>query len=163
MPENIIWISSICLISIGVGKLMLLRAGMKGSDSGELVIFSAAVGFAVIGYSIFIFSICQMLYPVVIYSFTAICAILALAGWLSAKRIGIESSFIPQTESVKPPAPDRRLVAVINRCCFIILAISLLACMMLVLTPEIGKDALIYHIGVPKMFSGTSRDLFHSW
>ena len=25
-------------------------------------------------------------------------------------------------------------------------------CGMLVLTPEIGKDALIYHIGVPKMF-----------
>ena len=149
---NIVWIAVICFISIGVGKLALIRTGMKGSDSGELTIFSAAVGFAIIGYCVFILGICQVLYPAVIYSFTAICAVLSLAGWLAAKKARTEFLLLSRTESYETRTPDGQMPVVINRCCFIILAISLLACMMLVLTPEIGKDALIYHIGVPKMF-----------
>ena len=149
---NIVWIAVICLISIGVGKLALARAHMKNSDSGETIIFSAAVGFAILGYCVFILGICQVLYHAVIYLFTAICAILALVGWLFAKKARIESPFLPPTESYETRAPKGRMVTVINRCCLIIMAISLLACMMLVLTPEIGKDALIYRIGVPKLF-----------
>ena len=149
---NIVWIAVICFISIGVGKLALIRTGMKGSDSGELTIFSAAVGFAIISYCVFILGICQALYPAVIYSFTAICAVLSLAGWLAAKKARTEFLLLSRTESYETRTPDGQMPVVINRCCFIILAISLLACMMLVLTPEIGKDALIYHIGVPKMF-----------
>ena len=149
---NIVWIAVICFISIGVGKLALIRTGMKGSDSGELTIFSAAVGFAIIGYCVFILGICQVLYPAVIYSFTAICAVLSLAGWLAAKKARTEFLLLSRTESYETRTPDGQMAVVINRCCFVILAISQLACMMLVLTPEIGKDALIYHIGVPKMF-----------
>ena len=149
---NIVWIAVICLISIGVGKLALARFKMTGSDSGESIIFSAAVGFAIIGYSVFIFGICQILYPMVIYSFTCICAILALAGWLAAKKARIESPFLPRSEFYETRAPNGQMAAVINRCCLVILVISLLACMLLVLTPEIGKDALTYHSGVPKMF-----------
>ena len=150
--ENIVWVTGICLIAIGIGRLVLIRTRMKGSDAGEALIFDAAVGFAVIGYGIFILGICQALYPVIIYSFTAVCAILALAGLLAARRPQSKAPLLPQTDSCKTPAPNRRLVVVINRCCFILLAISLLACAALVLTPEIGQDALTYHIGVPKMF-----------
>ena len=149
---NIVWIAVICLISIGVGKLALAWANMKNSDSGEAIIFSAAVGFAIIGYCIFILGICQVLYSVVIYSFTAISAILALAGWLAPKKVSIQSPFLSRTESDEIQVPNEQATSVINRCCLFILAISLLACMMLVLTPEIGKDALIYRIGVPKLF-----------
>jgi hypothetical protein len=45
-----------------------------------------------------------------------------------------------------------RIAIFVNGCCGIALAISMLLGLMLLLTPEIGKDALIYHIGVPKMF-----------
>ena len=87
---NIVWTAAICLIATGVGKLALVKTGMKDSDSGESIIFSAAVGFAVLGYSVFILGICQALYPAVFYLFTAICVILALAGWLVAKKTRIE-------------------------------------------------------------------------
>ena len=149
---NIFWIAVICSISTGVGKSVLARAGMKGSDSGESIIYSAAVGFAIIGYCIFILGICQVLYPAVIYSFTGICAILALAGWHMTKKARVEPPFLGKTEYLENRTSNGLLPIAVNRGCLITLAIFVLACMMLVMTPEIGKDALIYHIGVPKMF-----------
>jgi len=149
---NIVWIAVICLIATGVGKLVLARAVIRDSDSGESIIFSAAVGFAILGYCVFILGICQVLYPAVIYLFTAICALLALTGWLVAKKARVKSPFLPPTESYEHRSPNGQMAMIVNRCCLIILAISLLACMLLVLTPEIEKDALTYHSGVPKMF-----------
>lgn len=149
---NIVWIAVICLISIGVGKLTLAWAGMKNSDSGETIIFSAAVGFAIIGYGVFILGLCQALYPVIIYLFTGICAIPAIAGWHVAKKARIKPPFPGETEPLENRESTGHWPLAVNRCCLILLVISLLAGMMLVLTPEIGKDALVYHIGVPKMF-----------
>ena len=150
--ENILWIALICFISTGVGKLALVGTSVKDSDSGESLIFSAAVGFAIIGYCIFILGICRMLYPAVIYSFTGVCAIPALAGWHMAKKVQLEPPFFEKTEHLENRTSHGPLPLAVNRCCLITLAICVLACMALVLTPEIGKDALIYHIGVPKMF-----------
>ena len=149
---NIAWISVICLISIGVGKLALAWGHMKNSDSGETIIFSAAVGFAIIGYSIFVVGICQMLYSIVIYFLTAIYATLALAGWFMGKRRRVDPPCLQKTECLGNRIPNGRLTLAVNRFCLITLAICVLLCVMLVLTPEIGKDALIYRIGVPKLF-----------
>ena len=149
---NIILIALICFISIGVGKLTLARTDMKNCDPGEVIIFSGALGFAIIGYSIFIVGICQMLYPVVIYSLTAIYATLALAGWVMGKKCGTNPPFLQRTEYFENQTSGRRLVRVVNRSSLIILSICITLCFLLVLTPEIGKDALIYRIGVPKLF-----------
>lgn len=149
---NIFWIAVVCFLSTGVGKLALVRVRMKGSDSGESILFSAAVGFAIIGYGVFILGICQALYPAVIYGFTGICAILAFAGWHMTQKTRVKPPFLGESEHLENRISNGPLPAAVNRCCLIILAIGVLTCMMLVLTPEIGKDALIYHIGVPKMF-----------
>jgi hypothetical protein len=149
---NIVWIAVICLISIGVGKLALAWANMKNSDSGETIIFSAAVGFALIGYSIFIVGICQMLYSIVIYFLTAIYATLALAGWFIGKKRQIDPPRLQKIEHFENMTSNGRLLLAVNRFCLITLGICMLLCVILVLTPEIGKDALIYRIGVPKLF-----------
>ena len=90
---NILWIALICFIAIGLGKLTLAKARMKNSDSGETTIFSAAIGFAIIAYGILLLGICQMLYPVIIYFFTGISAILSLTGWHIGKRTWKEAFF----------------------------------------------------------------------
>jgi len=149
---NIVWIAVICLISIGVGKLALAWTHMKNSDSGETIIFSAAVGFAIIGYSIFIIGICQMLYSIVIYFLTAIFGTLAFAGWFMGKKHPITRPYLQKNEHLENKTSNGRPALAINRFCLITLAICMLLCVMLVLTPEIGKDALIYRIGVPKLF-----------
>jgi hypothetical protein len=149
---NIVWVAVICLISIGVGKLALARTHMKNSDPGETIIFSAAVGFAIIGYGIFIVGIYQMLYSIAIYFLTAIYATLAFAGWFIKTRPRTDPPCLQKTERFENQTSNGRIVSAVNRFCLITLAICILLCLMLVLTPEIGKDALIYHIGVPKMF-----------
>ena len=149
---NIIWLGVICLIAMGVGKLALARTSINKGDSGEVIIFAGALGFAIIGYGIFIVGICQMLYPAVIYSLTAIYATLALAGWVMGKKCGMNPPFLQRTEYFENQTSGRRLVRVVNRSCLIILSICITLCFLLVLTPEIGKDALIYRLGVPKLF-----------
>ncbi len=149
---NIAWVVVICLISISVGKVALLRVNKLIGDSGESIIFSTAVGFAILGYSIFILGICQILYPAVIYAFTALCSILSIAGWYIGRRSRIQSPLSTKRVWHEKPSKNGRMTLIINRLCLILLAISLLVSMLLVLTPEVGKDALIYHLGVPKMF-----------
>jgi hypothetical protein len=149
---NILWIALICFIAIGLGKLTLAKACMQNNDSGETTIFSAALGFAIIAYGILLLGICQMLYPVIIYVFTGISSILSLAGWHIGKRTWKEAFFPTRAEHHDYGSSSGPLESTVNRSCLIILIISLLMSGMLVLAPETGKDALIYHIGVPKMF-----------
>jgi hypothetical protein len=150
--ENILWITFICFIAMGLGKLTLAKTRMQNSDPGETTIFSAALGFAIIAYGIFFLGICQMLYPMIIYIFTGISAILSLAGWHMGKRTWKEALFSTKAGRHAYGPAGGPLASTVNRSCLIILIISLFMCGMLVLAPETGKDALIYHIGVPKMF-----------
>lgn len=149
---NIAWIVIICFISIGLGKLTLVKIQMENSDSGEGIIFSIAIGFAIIAYSIFVLGLCQILYPSIIYIFTGISAILSIVGWHFGKKTWKGTIFPKKSEHHDYRASTGTLTSTINRSCLIILIMCLLLCMMLVLAPETGKDALIYHIGVPKMF-----------
>ncbi len=65
--------------------------------------------------------------------------ILSLAGWLRVKK--------------PPMKPDlKKLRSPWDRFAFFLLLFCLLAGLLLTLTPEIGKDALIYHLAVPKLF-----------
>ena len=149
---NILWIAFLCFISIGLGKLTLAKVHMKNSDSGERTIFSAAIGFTIIAYCIFLLGICQILYPLIIYIFTGICAILSLAGWHVSQRRWGKTISPTKAEQHEYGSAIGFPVSTVNRFCLILLIICLLMCMLLVLAPETGKDALVYHIGVPKMF-----------
>jgi hypothetical protein len=149
---NIVWVALICLISAGMGKLALIKVSRLIGDSGESIIFSTAVGLAILGYSMFILGISHVLYPKVIYAFTALCSLLSVAGWYIDRMSRIQSPLSATRVWHENPPTNGRMTLNINRLCLTLLAISLLPCMLLVLTPEVGKDALIYHLGVPKMF-----------
>ena len=149
---NIAWVAIICLISIGVGNLALFKVGKTIGDSGEFIIFSTAVGFAILGYSIFTLGICQALYPELIYVLTALFSILSIAGWYLAGKGRIPSPLLRGRVWRENPSTNGRIILIINRLSLIMLVISVTVCMVLVLTPEVGKDALIYHLGAPKMY-----------
>jgi len=149
---NIVWLVVIGLISTGVGKLALLRVNRRISCSGESIIFSTAVGFAILGYSIFTLGICQVLYAEAIYALTVLSSILSIAGWSLNRKARIRSSLPAKRAWHEKTFANEPAILLINRLCLILLAISLTVCMLLVLTPEVGKDALTYHLGVPKMF-----------
>lgn len=150
--ENIFWIAGIMFISAGLGSLAISRIRTIFIDSIESIIFSTAVGYAIIGYGVFILGLCQLLYPSIIYSFTIICTILAIPGWYLLTK----SKFIfPSVTKNHLAEYDKRnglTVITIDRLSCLLLAACLTACMLLALTPEIGKDALVYHLGVPKLY-----------
>jgi len=132
--------------------LAFSKAHTVFSDSGESILFSTAVGFAALGYGVFLLGICQILYPAIIYAFTAISSILSLAGWCIGRKPRIQPPLQTKHLWHGTSIINAQAVSFTNRFSVILLAISLTACMVLVLTPEVGKDALIYHLGVPKMF-----------
>jgi hypothetical protein len=150
--QNIFWICSSCFIAIGLGKLVLPKGRLRNCDPLERAIFSLALGYAVIAYCIFIFGICQVLYPALIYVFTAIIAVFSLIGWYKDGNAFKSSGSRPETLNPKHLISTRPLDKIVDRTSCFILACCLLFCLLLVLTPETGKDALIYHIGVPKIF-----------
>jgi hypothetical protein len=139
---DLVFLTGIIVIAIGMGRLILCRAGTKFISLGEHVIFSLGVGIGIFSYSAFVLGALQLLYPAAVYVLVGLCAPLSLAGWLNLRsRIQIESTSSPKTQL---SFWDRCIVAVLIAC--------LILGLLLVLTPAIGKDALIYHLAVPKLF-----------
>ena len=139
---NLLFLAGISLIAIGLGRLILCRAGIKVVSFGEDVVFSLGLGFGILSYSVFLLGVLQFLYPVALYILIGLCAILALAGWLSLRcplEIKTKSSFKTQ-------------LSFWDQCVGDILIACLLVGFLLLLTPAFGKDALTYHLAVPKLF-----------
>ncbi len=138
---NLLFLAGISLIAIGLGRLILCRAGIKAISFGEYVVFSLGLGFGILSYSVFLLGVLQFLYTVALYILIGLFAILALAGWLGF-RCPLE---IERKTTYK-------IAARFYRCIGAILIACLLVGFLLVLTPAVGKDALTYHLAVPKLF-----------
>jgi hypothetical protein len=139
---NLIFLAGISLIAVGLGRLILCRAGIKFISIGEDVVFSLGLGFGILSYSAFVLGALQLFYPAVVYLLVGLYAFLALAGWLSLRcPLAIESKSSLKTQ-----------LSFWDRCIGNILIACLFLGFFLVLTPAIGKDALSYHLAVPKLF-----------
>lgn len=137
---NLVYLAVIALVVIGLGLLVTRRFGNLFSGFGEKVFFSAGLGFAIAGYSVFILGALQLLNPVALGALIILLVILALAGWYLSRPLPDRKDL-----SVKPDSGIEKAAAVLT-------AAGLAACLLLTLTPETGKDALIYHLAVPKLF-----------
>lgn len=149
---TLFFLAGLGFVAIGLGKVSLRKTGAPFSSFGEQVFFCAGAGFAVISYSVFILGAFRLLYPALLYILLVVLAVLSLAGWrqsfrslrmmhpamLCGKRI---KAFAAQ------PPPH-----VWDKAAAFLLTVTLFAGFLLVLTPETGKDALTYHLGVPKLF-----------
>ncbi len=136
----IIFLSAgISLIVIGLGWFFLHKAGVAFSSFGEKAFFCSGTGFAVISYAVFFLGIFQILSSPSLYILILILAVISLSGWLKLL-------FHLSMPGTRPPQTIWDKIAIL------LLIVSLTAGLLLVLTPETGKDALIYHLAVPKLF-----------
>ena len=125
--------------AIGTGHVILNKMRIAFSGTDERIFYSLGLGLAVMAYTVFLFGILQAIYPAVIYALATAFALIGLPGCIRlGKQIANSGAYTPQSGF-------ERLA------CFILL-ICLSILFLLVLIPEIGKDALIYHLAVPKLF-----------
>jgi len=134
------FLAGISLIAIGLGRLILARTSIKFVSFGECVVFSIGLGFGVLSYSVFVLGAFQFLYPAVVYLLMGVLALLSVLGWIRAGHLS------HRTPDFKK-APSLWDKGAIN-----VLIVCLLFGFLLVLTPAVGKDALIYHLAAPKLF-----------
>lgn len=126
-----------CLTTIGVGRLWLSGTAIRFASRGEELFLSAGTGFVITGYSVFLLGVTGSLETSSMFLLLISLALISMAGWLRPLRTA-------------PAAPTQRCVW--ERLAAVLLGILLLADIFLVLTPEMGKDALIYHLAVPKLY-----------
>lgn len=131
-------LAGLVLITICLGWFIISRINITFTSMGEQIFFSTGIGLAILGYLIFILGIFHLLYPIVLYSLLAFLSCLSISGLFN-----LRNASLPQTQSIPRPPLDK-IAAIIT---IVFLFIGLL----LTLTPEIGKDALIYHLTVPKL------------
>ncbi len=126
-------------VAVGTGTIFLNRINVAFAGIAERIFYSLGLGLAAMAYAVFILCALQAIYPSVIYTLMAFFSLVGLPGSLNL---------------IRQITPSRALShqGILESGAFILLAITLGSLFLLVLTPEIGKDALIYHLAVPKLF-----------
>ncbi len=124
-------------IAAGTGRLWLGIVGIRCASQGEELFLSLGMGLASVGYAVFFLGLVQGLSPPLLSLLVILLALLALAGFTR-----------------KLPCDPRQPAARSgwDRAAVVPLCILLLIGLVQTLTPEIGKDALIYHLAVPKLY-----------
>jgi hypothetical protein len=126
-----------CLMVTGCGRLMLSCAQVRCASRQEALFVSAALGIILTGYAVFVLGCLKYLSPQGISRLLIALTLLACAGWLRSLPVRIQ----PDRTCSRWDLPFALL-----------LALLLLSCFLLALIPETGKDALIYHLAVPKHY-----------
>ena len=125
------------LVTIGVGRLCLVPLSLGYASRAESLFLSGGAGLTVIGYAVFLLGVMDSLQALPLSLLLALSGLAALAGWRRALPI------------LKVPAAER---SPLDHVAAVFLVLVLLAGFFLTLTPETGKDALIYHLAVPKLY-----------
>jgi hypothetical protein len=126
-------------MSAGLGWFVLAKVPLRFRAFPERLFFSTVAGFGILGYAIFLLGCLQILSPLIISITLAIIFLFSLAGWWNL-RCHPSPPLEPQKKSFW------------GKICAVLLTASIAGALLLVLTPETGKDALIYHLAVPKLF-----------
>lgn len=127
-----------CFTVTGIGLLILKQIPATATSPGESLFFSFGLGAGVTGYAVFILAAAQLLYPWSLSLLSILLLAIAAAGWRTA---GISLS----------PA-DFRPRGIVEQGASLLLLLVLAAALLLAMTPEIGRDALMYHLAVPKLY-----------
>ncbi|MDA8124818.1 MAG: glycosyltransferase family 39 protein [Deltaproteobacteria bacterium] len=125
------------LITIGVGRCCLRLTTLRPVSRSEGAFLSIGIGLTLGGYLFFLLGLCHALHtPSLIIALVSLC-FLAITGWL--RPLPCSSASPVARASWDHPAA-------------ILVILLLIVDFLLVLTPELGKDALIYHLAVPKLY-----------
>lgn len=127
----------------GVGGLVLRAAGVEAASRGERYFFAFAAGLAATGYAVFVPAALRVLGPAALWALVAVLVAASGAGWRALRAPG------PPRDAGIPLGPPR---PVLETAAVPLLAALLVAGLALALAPETGKDALLYHLAVPKEY-----------
>jgi hypothetical protein len=134
---TILLLTGWCLITIGIGRFCLSATSIRLASRGEGVFLATGIGLTISGYAVFLLGVTGSLQASGIWLLLLSLSFFSAAGWLRPIR---SAPAAPAGGSVREWASA------------VLLGILLLADLFLVLTPEVGKDALIYHLAVPKLY-----------
>lgn len=137
---NLFFLAGFVFVSTGLGLLMLKKGRVPLADLGEMIFFSLGLGFGIIGYTVFFLGVVQLLHPVALTLILVFFTILSFFGWFNSLPLPGRPGFLRK--------PDSR----IEQLAVLFLLLGLLGSYILTLTPDPGKDALIYHLAAPKLF-----------
>jgi Dolichyl-phosphate-mannose-protein mannosyltransferase len=129
----------LCFSFTGCGLLILKKTGPTITGTGEKLFLAFAAGTGLAGYLVFLLAWLQLLSPLPLYALLTLLLTAAAAGW---RGTGLLSAL----KACKRPDGPVEQAAFMGT--IVLLALALL----LALTPEIGKDALVYHLAVPKAY-----------
>ncbi|MEI8172146.1 MAG: glycosyltransferase family 39 protein [Deltaproteobacteria bacterium] len=136
---SLLFLAILFIMATGLGRLALGRFNNSFVTFGEQLFFSAGIGFGIVGYSVFILGLLQGLSTGLLGFLLVSLFLLSTAGWL-----GIKNNF--------PEWFKQKRLSLLEMAFAALLLLCLAGAFILTLTPEIGKDALIYHLAVPKLF-----------
>jgi hypothetical protein len=136
---TLLFMITMVVIAVGTCNIFLNRIGIVFTGIAERVFYALGLGLATMAYMVFILCTLQSVYPFVIYALMIIFFLIGLPGCLHLIR---------QIKPFRTWLPH----GILESGAFLLLAMTLGLLLLLVLTPEIGKDALIYHLAVPKLF-----------
>jgi len=134
---TILFLSGWLLITTGVGRLCLTRTAIRFASRSEGLFLSACIGLVITGYAVFLLGVTGSLAASGIGLLLISLALFSAAGWLHPIRTAPAEPFVRSVWELSAS---------------LLLGILLLAGFVLTMTPEIGKDALIYHLAVPKLY-----------
>ncbi|MCE5262872.1 MAG: glycosyltransferase family 39 protein [Deltaproteobacteria bacterium] len=135
----IFWLAGWCAIQAGIGRLCLSATSIRFASRSEGTFLASGIGLTISGYAVFILGATRSLDSLRIWILLIVLTILSIAGWCRSLQ-----GF--------PTAPAESSASPWERAAKVLLGILLFAALLLVLTPEAGKDALIYHLAVPKLY-----------
>jgi hypothetical protein len=139
---NLLCIAGLSLVAMGVGRILLCRSSIRLCSVSESAVFSAGTGFGVLSYAVFFLGAFRLLCPTAIVLLLGFLVAFAIVGWLTFRcPLHVE-------KKAKADSP----LSLYDKSIGAILIVCLVMGLMLALTPAVGKDALIYHLAVPKLF-----------
>jgi hypothetical protein len=152
------------LLLTGVGLLCLGSSFRRTVARGEILFVSFGIGLVIVGYSVFLLGVAGALRPIFMAGTLSCLAVLALAGWRRRSAASKGPMTMPPAllttnpgfRGFKPGSLTLRTGFGLENPVGLIAGFALLlllaAAFVLTLTPESGKDALIYHLAVPKLY-----------
>lgn len=135
----VILMALFCSLANGIGQILLYRTSIRFSSLSERFFFCSGIGFGAIGYFVFVLASLKFLTPEALWSMLALSSLLSIAGWLKFTK--------PSVSFVSVPS-----INLVDKISILLLIVCFISGLILTLTPETGKDALIYHLAVPKLF-----------
>lgn len=144
---DLLCLAGLGLVAVGLGRVVLSLTNLRFVSKAESAVFGMALGLGLMSHLVFVLAAFQILYRGFVYGLIAVCAVLALFGWSRQVR------YLPDaTQDVSRHGYLAKAFVRADRALLVVLCVVLVLALLLVLTPAICRDALIYHLAVPTRY-----------